>query len=133
MTTGYNIREGSQMIHDRAVELGTLPARTPARGSQCERILAVLADGKLHTTAEIHERAGHSRLNSRIAELRKRGWDVKYEFVGGVGPAAHAYRLVCTEDDGSPGRPVDADPPSGVSVEANSPASSVQLFFGAAA
>lgn len=95
--TGYELREGAQMIQDRAVALGTLPARKPARHSQCERILAVLADGDLHTTAEIHQRAGYSRLNSRIAELRKRGWNIAYEFVGGVGPSAHAYRLICAE------------------------------------
>ncbi len=122
MTTGYNIREGSQMILERAEQLGTLP-----RPSQAKRILAVLADGKLHTTAEIHERAGSSRLNSRIAELRKRGYNIAYEFVGGVGPEAHAYRLICTEETTSGGLDgVDSFPPG----DANS---SVQMFFGAAA
>ena len=126
MTTGFNIREGSQMIYERGVELGTLPARKPARHSQCERILAVLADGKLHTTAEIHERAGSSRLNSRIAELRKRGWDIHYEFVGGVGPSAHAYRLICAEADSSGSTASAATPPCGS-------ATSAQTLFGAAA
>lgn len=122
MTTGYNIREGSTMLAER---FGTLPARTPARHSQCERILAVLADGKLHTTAEIHQRAGYSRLNSRIAELRKRGRNIQYEFVGGVGPSAHAYRLICAEDADS--SQSAASPPSGGAD------SSAQTLFGAAA
>lgn len=42
-------------------------------GSQCDRVLAVLADGNVHTITEIHERAGTMRLNSRISELRARG------------------------------------------------------------
>lgn len=126
MTTGYNISEGSQMIYERAVALGTLPARKPARHSQSERILAVLRDGKLHTTAEIHERAGSSRLNSRIAELRKRGWNIQYEFVGGTGPSAHAYRLICAEDS-SDGSASAASPPFGGAGD------SAQTLFGAAA
>lgn len=125
MKTGYEIREGSQMIYDRAVAAGTLPARQPARHSQSERILGVLFDGKLHTTAEIHERAGSSRLNSRIAELRKRGWNIHYEFVGGVGPSAHAYRLICAESTTSP--VTDAEPPSSLAPD------SAQPLFGAAA
>ena len=40
--------------------------------SQCDRVLRVLRDGRPHTIAEIHARAGTMRLNSRVAELRKR-------------------------------------------------------------
>lgn len=38
--------------------------------SQCDRVYAVLVDGKPHRMREIHERAGFMRLNSRISELR---------------------------------------------------------------
>lgn len=61
--------------------------------SQNSRILAVLADGHPHTTAEIHRIAGFSRLNSRIAELRKRGHVIECAYIGGTGPEAFEYRL----------------------------------------
>ena len=44
--------------------------------SQCDRVLDVLEDGLAHTIQEIHERAGTMRLNSRVAELRKRGHEI---------------------------------------------------------
>lgn len=44
--------------------------------SQCDLILEVLADGRLHSFREIHAHAGFCRLNSRIAELRKRGHNI---------------------------------------------------------
>lgn len=44
--------------------------------SQCERILEVLADGHPHGMREIHQRAGFCRLNSRVAEFRKRGHNI---------------------------------------------------------
>lgn len=47
-----------------------------ARHSQCARVLAVLSDGRPHTMTEIHRRAGTMRLNSRVAELRKRGYPI---------------------------------------------------------
>lgn len=63
--------------------------------SQCDLIAAVLADGQPHTAAEIHERCGFSRLNSRIAELRsRRGLNIECRHVAGVGSAAYEYRLV---------------------------------------
>jgi hypothetical protein len=43
-----------------------------AQPSQCDRVMAVLADDAPHTIEEIHERAGTMRLNSRVAELRDR-------------------------------------------------------------
>jgi hypothetical protein len=61
--------------------------------SQNSRILSVLADGNPHTTAEIHRIAGFSRLNSRIAELRKRGLVIECAYIGGTGPEAFEYRL----------------------------------------
>lgn len=46
--------------------------------SQCARVLEVLADHRFHSIQEIHQRAGTMRLNSRIAELRKRGHDIQH-------------------------------------------------------
>jgi len=42
--------------------------------SQNARVLKVLRDMKPHTLTEIHERAGFMRLNSRVSELRSRGY-----------------------------------------------------------
>lgn len=62
--------------------------------SQCGRILRVLADGKPHTVPEIHRRAGGSRLNSRVAELRKRGCTIECERLPNRrGASAYRYRL----------------------------------------
>lgn len=41
--------------------------------THCERILDVLADGKWHSTSNIHRRAGNMIIHSRIADLRKKG------------------------------------------------------------
>ena len=70
------------------------PGRQPDPFSQCGKILRVLIDGKPHTSAEIHRRCGPSRLNSRIAELRKRGWDIKsFHVEGERGAAGYGYQL----------------------------------------
>lgn len=78
------------------------------RESQNDRILAVLRHANWYaltahgndghrwlTTAEIHRRAGFSRLNSRIAELRKRGYLIECRRIEGAapGPDAQEYRL----------------------------------------
>jgi hypothetical protein len=64
-------------------------------GSQNDRVLAVLADGLPHSAAEIHRRAGFSRLNSRVAELRsKEGLRIVCEHVGGTGSEAFHYTLL---------------------------------------
>lgn len=79
--------------------------RPTGRASQCDLIAAVLADGRWHTAAEIHQRCGFSRLNSRVAELRKRGLAIVCEHVkgAGLGAAAYRYRLLLAggreEDD----------------------------------
>ena len=79
----------------------TLPARQPHRLSQCARILAVLEDGRPHTVAEIHERAGYSRLNSRIAELRKRGHVITCTHISGeTGTHSYVYELSTDEPSG---------------------------------
>lgn len=79
----------------------TLPALTPARGSQCAKILAALKTGP-KTAAEIHQLCGFSRLNSRIAELRKRGHEITCERGSGTGPAAYLYTLVLPHGAGAP-------------------------------
>jgi hypothetical protein len=67
-------------------------------GSQCHRVLAVLADGKRHTVPTIHRKAGTMRLNSRIAELRDRyGYDIACTHDGRrgrKGAAAYGYTLL---------------------------------------
>lgn len=68
----------------------------PRPGSQNARIIAALSDGKWKSTATIHRLAGTSRLNSRISELRSRGYVIEHDTVPGKkpGPTAHRYRLV---------------------------------------
>ncbi len=62
--------------------------------SQCDRLLAVLADGGWHSVPEIHWLIGPCRLNSRAAELRARGVQIVCERTPGVsGPGAYAYRI----------------------------------------
>lgn len=51
--------------------------------SQCDQILAVLADGRPHSYLEIHERVGFCRLNSRVSELRERGHEITCDKTGG--------------------------------------------------
>ena len=65
------------------------------RESQSSRIRGVLLDGEWHTTDQIHRRAGFSRLNSRIAELRKRGDTIECRHIEGAGsgPEAYEYRM----------------------------------------
>jgi len=65
------------------------PSGTGGR-SQCARILGVLADGKEHEMREIHARAGFSRLNSRVSELRSRGFVIACRAAGG----RYFYKLV---------------------------------------
>lgn len=108
-------------------------ASSPARyrgilaGSQNHRILRVLGDGDWHTTAEIHRRAGFSRLNSRVAELRSRGFVIECERVSGEsGARGYAYRLVGGGNGG--------DGPGGQRVSTTRESvPSDQLSFGAAA
>ena len=63
--------------------------------SQNARILKALADGKWHTSANLQRKSGASRLNSRISELRSRGYEIEHEPVEGKkGWLAHRYRLL---------------------------------------
>lgn len=60
--------------------------------SQCDRILAVLADGEWHSVADIHAHAGYSRLNSRVAELRSRGHRIECDQHGEGDRATDRFR-----------------------------------------
>lgn len=63
--------------------------------SQCAAILEVLADGGWHSVREIHARAGYSRLNSRVSELRERGHRIEHDTVAAASNVErHRYRLV---------------------------------------
>lgn len=76
--------------------------------SQCAAILAVLEDGKPHLVSEIHARAGYSRLNSRVADLRKRGYDIQsFHLAGKTGSEGYGYQL-CAGDGFLPSSPRDA-------------------------
>ena len=68
-----------------------------ARRSQNDWIADHLADGEWHTTANIHQHCGFSRLNSRISELRKRrGMAIECRHIDGAsrGAEAYEYRLI---------------------------------------
>lgn len=74
---------------------------TDAAPSQSARILSVLRDGRALTTAEIHARVGTCRLNSRLSELRSRGYVIETIRIQGVpaGPHAQGYRLLAEPGD----------------------------------
>ena len=62
-------------------------------GTHNARLLAVLADGRWHSTSALHRRAGNMIVHSRISELRKRGYRIDHQHVPGkVGAVAHRYR-----------------------------------------
>lgn len=69
--------------------------------TQCARILRALSggkavsDGRWLTVPTIHRKAGTSRLNSRVSDLRKRGYPIEHRHVPGrSGAGAHQYRLL---------------------------------------
>lgn len=78
------------------------PPEPPAKrklvpGSQTSRILAVLWDLKPHTVPEIHRRAGTSRLNSRISDLRRMGCVIVMTHrAGRKGAGAYSYQMTET-------------------------------------
>jgi len=77
--------------------------------SQCAAILEVLADGEWHTVADIHRRAGYSRLNSRVSELRDRGHVIDHDTVPATtNVERHRYRLAVGLD-APQAAPVGAD------------------------
>lgn len=75
--------------------------------SQNSRVLSVLSDGHWHTSANIVRKTGAKRLNSRMSELRKRGFVIDRVTVPGkTGQLAHRYKL--------------ANPPASLPVAAGS-------------
>lgn len=82
--------------------------------TQCARILHALADGRWHSVAEIHRKAGTSRLNSRISDLRlMHGYVIEHD-TGGTGKTAstkHRYRLLTPMSEWEVRRLVTFDAP----------------------
>lgn len=73
--------------------------------SQNARVLRVLSDGRWHTSANIVRKTGAKRLNSRMSELRKRGYEIEREPIPGkTGELGHRYKLT------NPSDPVPDDP-----------------------
>lgn len=65
----------------------------PRAGTHGARLLAVLADGKWHSTSALHRRAGNMIVHSRISELRKKGYRIEHRHVPGkIGAVAHKYQ-----------------------------------------
>jgi hypothetical protein len=63
--------------------------------SQTARILAVLQDGQPHLVSEIHTRSGYSRLNSRISDLRARGYVIEcFKVPHKTGSEGYGYTLI---------------------------------------
>lgn len=67
-------------------------------GSQNARLLAVLRVGPA-TNREIHERAGHMIVNSRVSELRDKEYVIECERLGGTGADAYLYTLLSEPED----------------------------------
>lgn len=101
-----------------------------ARVTQGQRILRVLRDGRWHTTAEIHRRAGYSRLNSRISELRRQGQVIDCEHLPGKGMGARAYRYIWRNPDVSLTLAVDeaAQPDDGKDEVPRTPATRYRIY-----
>lgn len=73
--------------------------------SQNARVLRVLSDGLWHTSSNLVRKTGAKRLNSRMSELRKHGYEIEREAIPGkTGQLGHRYRLT------NPSAPVAVDP-----------------------
>lgn len=70
-------------------------------GSQTHRLLEVLRRDSA-TNAQIHALAGHMIVNSRVAELRKQGYVIECEYVGGKGANAYRYSLLAEPPKAAP-------------------------------
>lgn len=63
------------------------------RPSHVERVANVLADDQWHTSDELYHRT-RSIVHSRIADLRRRGWEIEHQRVEGTNDARHhRYRV----------------------------------------
>ena len=102
--------------------------------SQTARILGVLQDGQPHLVSEIHMRSGYSRLNSRISDLRARGYVIEcFHVPNRTGSEGYGYTLI-SEPQNCP----DATDPPRVTADDEdaadtSSAASGQLSFSEAA
>jgi hypothetical protein len=86
------------------------------RPSQCDRLLAILDDGRWHNSADLHRQV-FCVLHSRISELRNRGYVIERRGAG-AGAEHYDYRLVgvpgeagCGVDGLSPSQPVSPGTP----------------------
>lgn len=62
--------------------------------SQNARVLRVLSDGHWHTSSNLVRKTGAKRLNSRMSELRKHGYEIEREPIPGkTGQLGHRYRM----------------------------------------
>lgn len=89
--------------------------------SQASRVQEYLADGKERTIEEIHAACGTMRLNSRVAELRKkRGLNIVCRTVKVNGHRTYAYQLLASLGplaSGSPTGGVDGNGAGGPSED----------------
>lgn len=68
---------------------------TPVKpNTHCGRLLAVLEDGRWHTTSNLYRRAGNMIVHSRIADLRAKGYRIEHDTVPGRGTGARAHRYI---------------------------------------
>lgn len=91
----------------------------PLDSPRLQRVLAVLQDGKEHSTRDLVVRAHVCAVNSIVAELRAHGFDVQCRVsVGADGGRVWLYQLAGREpspgdpgpDTGSEGRPLPSAP-----------------------
>lgn len=62
--------------------------------SQNARVLRVLSDGHWHTSSNLVRKTGAKRLNSRMSELRRHGYEIEREVIPGkTGQLGHRYRM----------------------------------------
>lgn len=71
-------------------------AQADRPATHAQRILNILADGRWHSSAELHRRV-YCILHSRIAELRRRGFVIEHRG-GGGGAENHEYKLLSAPD-----------------------------------
>lgn len=83
---------GSKVWFFAATSLGTARNGKSKPPTHNDLILRALADGKWHTSAELH-REVFCVLHSRIHELRTLGFPIEHRG-GGGGAANHEYRLL---------------------------------------
>lgn len=63
------------------------------RPSHVERVASILADGAWHTSDELYRRT-RCIVHSRIADLRRKGWEIEYQRLDGNTTRHHRYRVI---------------------------------------